>query len=339
MGRQSEGNLAATEENVVIRAGDCAVTLMPALGGKIASLRVGAEELLQRPLNPLALRTHTTDFSESDASGWDECLPSVAACTVETEAGTATIPDHGDLWRVPWQVLQASDDSAILRAKCFSLPLQLTRSLLLAESAAGWRLDMLYSLTNLGAYRVPWSWCAHSLFAVQAGDRIQLPEGITTLRLESSGGGRLGAAGETVGWPRTESNVGIEVDLSVVPEAASGIGDKLFAGPFNASKDAWCALERARLGLRLTVRFEPAFNPYLGLWICYGGWPEGDGAKQFCVAPEPGTAPVDSLAETGEWSRWLEPGETTNWPVELTIERIQTYVGRSVSDETTGVPG
>ena len=323
-----EGKLAAAEENVVIRAGDCTLQVMPALGGKIASLRVGENELLQAPLREPAPRTQTMGFAESDASGWDECLPSVAACTVETEAGKATIPDHGDLWRVPWQVLQADEDSVILRGKCFSLPLQLTRSILLAESATGWRLDMLYSLTNLGAYRVPWSWCAHSLFAAEAGDRIHLPEEITTLRLESSGGNRLGAAGQTVGWPRAKSSEGKDLDLSVVPEAADGIGDKLFAGPFSASKDGWCALERTRLGLRLTLRFEPAFTPYLGMWICYSGWPEGDGAKQFCVAPEPATAPVDSLAKTGDWSRWLEPGETTTWPVELTIERMQPDTSR-----------
>ena len=116
---QLESKLAGAEENVVIKAGGCSVTLMPALGGKIASLRVGADELLQTPLKPLAPRTRTMAFSDSDASGWDECLPSVAACTMPTEAGTAVIPDHGDLWRVPWKVLAATEDSATLRVTCF----------------------------------------------------------------------------------------------------------------------------------------------------------------------------------------------------------------------------
>ena len=38
-----------------------------------------------------------------DASGWDECLPSVAACTVKTAGCRLDIPDHGDLWRVAWE--------------------------------------------------------------------------------------------------------------------------------------------------------------------------------------------------------------------------------------------
>ena len=318
--------MAGTEENVVIGAGDCTVTLMPALGGKIASLRVGANELLQTPLKSLGPRTRTMDFSESDASGWDECLPSVAGCTIETEAGPATIPDHGDLWRVPWQVLQSSQDSATLRGNCFSLPLQLTRSLILSEAASGWRIELLYSLTNMGAYRVPWAWCAHPLFAVDAGDRITLPEGLNTLRLEGSGCNRIGASGDSLLWPVTRQKDGTNTDLSLVSSLDSGIGDKLFAGPFAPAQSSWCALERARIGLRLTVRFEPSLTPYLGLWLCYGGWPANDsdspGPTQFCVAAEPATAPVDSLQQTGPWSRWLDPGETVNWPMELLIDRI-----------------
>jgi hypothetical protein len=109
--------LAETGENVVIQSGDCSVTLLPDLGGKIASLRVGSHELLQGPLHPYAPRTHTISFDEADASGWDECLPSVAQCSLDTEAGPVTISDHGDLWRVPWQVLDHTFDSATLRAR------------------------------------------------------------------------------------------------------------------------------------------------------------------------------------------------------------------------------
>jgi len=308
--------LAEAKENVVIGAGDCTITLIPALGGKIASLRIGADELLQTPLKPLALRNQTMAFSDADASGWDECLPSVAACTLETEAGPATIPDHGDLWRIPWQVLDTSGDSVTLRAKCFSLPLQLTRSLIVAKSPSGWRLQLLYSLTNLGAYRVPWSWSAHPLFAVDPGDRIVLSNQIRTVRLEGSAGNRLGLSGGSLSWPRNNGT-----DLARVSEPGAAIGDKLFAGPFGSTEQGSCILERLRLGLRLTARFEPSITPYLGLWLCYGGWPPEPGPKQFCVAPEPSTAPVDSLAQTGAWSRWLEAGETFNWPMELLIDR------------------
>lgn len=312
----------AKEENVVIKAGNAALTLMPALGGKIASIRVLDHELLQAPLHPYGSRTKTMPFDEADASGWDECLPSVADCTVETAAGSAQVPDHGDLWRVPWQVLQSSDDAATFRANCFSLPLQLTRSIIFTETPTGWRLQLLYSLTNMGAYNVPWSWAAHPLFSTDAGDRIVLPESVQTLRVEGSGSNRLGVQNDSVSWPSAATSDGSKTDLSTAAAPDSGFGDKLFAGPFSSPADGWATLDRPGIGLRLTVRFDPALTPYLGMWLCYGGWPDADGAKQVCVALEPATAPVDSLATQGPWSRALEPGETFTWPMELVIDRL-----------------
>jgi galactose mutarotase-like enzyme len=315
------GNLAGGGENVVITAGDCSITVMPALGGKIASLRIGSHELLHAPLHPYGPRNQTMSFSEGDASGWDECLPSVAECAIATEAGLAAVPDHGDLWRVPWQVLETSSDSVTMRAQCFSLPLELTRSMILSETPTGWKLQSLYSLTSLGAYAVPWSWVAHPLFVCAPGDSIVLPREVQDLQLEGSRGNRLGQRGETVAWPLAILADDTQDDLSRAHAEGSGIGDKLFAGPM---QKGWAELVRPSIGLRLTVRFDPALTPYLGLWMCYGGWPEGDGPKQVCIALEPSTTPVDSLAETGDWSRWLDPGETVNWPMDLELDRISS---------------
>jgi galactose mutarotase-like enzyme len=170
----------------------------------------------------------------------------------------------------------------------------------------------------MGAYRIPWSWCAHPLFAVDSGDRIILPGEVKTVQIEGSDATRLGGNSDVISWPIAKTASGEETDLSIAAEADSGIGDKLFAGPLHEN---WCVLERKKLGLRLTVRFEPSLTPYLGLWLCYGGWPDAPGPKQVCVALEPATTPVDSLAKLGAWSRWLDPGDTCTWPMELQIER------------------
>lgn len=318
----------AKSENVLIRSGECAVTILPHFGGKIASIRVGAQELLQTPLAPIKPRTQTMGFDESDASGWDECLPSVAACSVTTAGGTANIPDHGDLWRVEWQKQETREEghegteggrSLTLFGKCFSLPLEVERRTELQETERGWRLQLNYRVRNCGKYSVPWAWAAHPLFAVEKGDRIVLPESIHSVRIEGSGGHRL--HGDSVAWPVANLTVGGTTDLSVVEGPDSGVGDKLFAGPLNKDQN-WCALERGSIGLRIRVRFDVEATPYLGLWICYGGWPEKPGPKQVCVALEPSTAPVDSLG-VGHWSRELGPGESFCWPMEVEIERIE----------------
>jgi galactose mutarotase-like enzyme len=315
----------AESENVLIRSGDCSVTFLPRFGGKVASIKVGEHELLQAPLAPVSPRTKTMGFDQSDASGWDECLPSVAACTVKTAAGEAKIPDHGDLWIAEWERLgtreQGNKGPVTLWTKCFSLPLEVERTVGLSETSTGWRLDVSYKLKNVGKYEVPWSWAAHPLYVAAKGDRIVLPKSIHSLRIEGSGGKRLGNGGDTVGWPIAKVANDGNTDLSVAESADTGIGDKLFAGPLSAS-DNWCALERPSVGLRIRVRFDAVATPYLGLWICYGGWPERPGPKQVCIAMEPSTAPVDSLAVKGSWSRVLAPGATFAWPMEFEIERM-----------------
>ena len=211
--------------------------------------------------------------------------------------------------------------SATYRGECFSLPLRLERTLTLTEKETGCTLRLDYSVTNLSSERVPWSWAAHPLFAVEEGDRIVLPESIKRLRLEGSGGGRLGKSGDAVAWPMATLANGGEGDLSVADAANSGIGDKLFAGPLSASEN-WCELVRPSAGVRIRVSFDAQATPYLGLWICYGGWPERPGPKQVCVALEPATAPVDSLAQSGPWSRVLEPGDCFSWPMDVDLKLI-----------------
>lgn len=310
------------KENVIIRRGECSVSLRPPCGGKIASLRLGPVEFLQTPLRPYAPRTRAMGFDQSDASGWDECLPSVAGCTVETPAGQAEIPDHGDLWRVEWKTLAQTPDSITLQADAVSLPLTLVRKLTLVEMDKGYRIHAEYTVTNTGEWAVPWSWSAHPGYAAEEGDKLLLPASIRALRVEWSRNNRLGKGGDTAAWPVAKLSAGGETDLRIASPAHSGVGDKLFAGPL-APAENWVALERPKAGVRLTVRFDPAKTPYLGLWICQGGYPEGEGLKQHCVAMEPCTAPVDSLAVTGPWSLELAPGRSYSWPMTLDLETIE----------------
>jgi len=313
--------IEAQKENVLIQAGDCAVTILPQFGGKIASILLRGHELLQAPLAPYAPRTRTMNFDEGDASGWDECLPSVAGCTVKTLDGPVQVPDHGDIWRVEWNILNRTSASIAMSAECFSLPLRLERDLALTQTKKGYRIQADYRVTNTSSSPTPWAWSAHPGYASEAGDFVTLPDSVHTLRLEGSGGGRLGQGGDSVAWPIATLVAGGQTDLSIATPPETGTGDKLFAGPL-AENENWVALDRPRAGVRLRVSFDPAATPYLGLWICNGGWPDRPGTKQHCVAMEPTTAPVDSLGIDGPWSRTLAPGESFAWPMTLDLELL-----------------
>lgn len=302
---------------VEMKAGTLEADILPDFGGKIASLRKRGVELLQSPLRPPAPRDRQMGFEASDASGWDECLPSVATCRIETASGAVDIPDHGDVWRLPCETEQRSEREVRLTVTGGSLPLRLERTLTITET--GLRVD--YHLENTGEIPVPYVWAAHPLFAVEVGDTVVLPPSVAQVTVEGSAGNRLGAKGRVLDWPLAESASGERVNLSQAEGPESGIGDKLFTA---APAEGWAALERRRVGLRARIRFDPSLTPWLGLWLCYGGWPQGQALRQQCVAFEPSTAPSDSLAEAqrGGWARMLAPQQSTQWWMSASIEEI-----------------
>lgn len=301
---------SVSEENVIIAQGPVSLEVLPKLGAKISSLKYGGKELLQQPLAPYAPRTQTMGFEQSDASGFDECLPSVAACEIQTPTGLIRVPDHGDFWRIPWSCERIADNELLLEAEGFSLPLLFRKRVRLDASA----VHLSYEVKNLGSEACSYLWSAHPLFLVDPGDQIVLPPSVNQLRIEGSGTHRL--AGESCAWPIAKTVQGEDVDLSRTGAASDGIGDKLFASTPDAG---WCALERPQAGLRLEVRFDPAITPYLGLWLCYGGWPQGQAARQYCVALEPCMAPADSLALGARWAHRLAPGQSESWPVTISL--------------------
>ncbi|HEX4005447.1 MAG TPA: aldose epimerase [Acidobacteriaceae bacterium] len=294
------------------------VTVLPELGGKIASLRwlPGDLELLQQPLAPYAPRTMTMGFEESDASGFDECLPSVAACSVPLANRVAHVPDHGDFWRLPCAYGQDGNSIRMI-ATGDSLPLRFERTVSLEKST----LSVAYRLTNVGDTPLPWAWSAHPLFAVDRGDLIVLPGSAKQVTVEGSARERLGRKHAQHSWPRTTVGGGVPIDLSVAGGIADGIGDKLFTP---APVRGWAAIERLSRKVRIELQFDPQKIPWLGLWLCYGGWPEGKPNRQQCVAIEPCTAPVDSLAEAmaAGSARTLAPGASAEWGLRIAAARV-----------------
>ncbi len=293
------------------------VEVIPELGGKLSSLRLnGGAELLQQPLRPYAARTREMAFDEGDASGFDECLPSVSGCVVQTALGAVTIPDHGDFWRIEWQAEQSGDEIR-LRADGFSLPLRFEKTLRLEDSS----VILAYRVTNLSDQPVEYAWSAHPLFTVDAGDRILLPGTVESVVVQGSAGDRLGTAGTRHNWPRAIQSDGKTVDLSIAGDIADGIGDKLYTA---APAEGWCAIERRKEKCRISVHFDVTEISSLGLWLCYGGWPEKGTARQQCVALEPCTAPVDSLAQAMEngSAKRLTAGQSDTWQITVRITGV-----------------
>lgn len=287
-------------------------TFLPDFGGKMISLtsiRTG-EEFLLPPLHPYKRLEAMEPFEQGDAGGFDECLPSVAAC--EAMGQEPPVADHGDLWRLAWEA-EVTREMVRMQVDAVSRPLRLTRT----ATFRGRALVLRYDLQNLSERAVPWLWSAHPLFKVSSGDRILLPDAVRAATVEGSCAGDF-TEGSVIAWPHAQTNTGDIVDLSTIHAVDGRTAHKLFV---SAGSPAWAALYRTELGQGVLMRFDPRALPFLGLWICHGAWPARGLHRQYTVALEPTTSDTDSLTKAAQrgTARILAPLGHTSWEIELEL--------------------
>ena len=135
----------------------------PERGGRITSLRLDGEELLEQGIGVDGAGAQ--GFVEAGAWGWDEMVPNVEAF--------GSLPDHGEAWRMPWTVGATSPGSAHMRCLGRVVPWELERHLELSEG--GVRASYVY--TNRGSGPQYAYWCAHPLFRFERGMEIGVPGG------------------------------------------------------------------------------------------------------------------------------------------------------------------
>jgi galactose mutarotase-like enzyme len=305
----SEGSLRILE-NEHLR-----VVIAPQRGGKLISLfsrRTNTEWLLP-PLRPYAEARTDAGFENWDGGGFDECLPTVAP------SGTA--PDHGELWRRPWQ----EEDPVTLRSTACGGALTVQRRALLDGSS----LLLHYQVKNVGQHVQSLLYSAHPLLRVEQGDRILLPDEVRSIRVEGSRKHRFGKRGDSIAWPAAEGE-----DLSMLGPPDGTQADKLFTSILS---EGWCAIFRPSLREGIKLLFDVQTLPYVGLWICRAAWPESGEAKQYTVALEPASAPADALADAEcEGTAWrFEPGQERSWTLRFAL--IHQLPGeKSPAEESSG---
>jgi len=142
-------------------------------------MRLGGEELLDQGIG--VDDPEAEDFVAAGASGWDEMVPNVDASTYPGSGPWAGIqlPDHGEAWRLQWNVLEESAGSASMECSGRILPWRLQRQFDLDGRA----VRVAYTYRNDGVHPLYAYWCAHPLFRYEAGMDIGVQGGDLLARL------------------------------------------------------------------------------------------------------------------------------------------------------------
>jgi len=139
-----------------LRGGPWEVEIRPQRGGRITSLCLAGEELLDQGIG--VDDPSVEDFVGAGAWGWDEMVPNIEAARYPGPGPFegVELPDHGEAWRVPW----TASDERTMEATGRVLPWKLLRRIALTDSMV--RIE--YVFTNVGNDPVFAYWCSHALF-------------------------------------------------------------------------------------------------------------------------------------------------------------------------------
>jgi len=286
--------------SVVIESEAVRAEVVPELGGKIVSLLykpTGKQWLLDAGSRVLRQPDYGSAFTDWDMSGWDECFPTINACSF---AGTE-LPDHGEVWPLPWNC-EVKEGTIACAVDTVRLPLRLTRTLSMPSPDT---LRLAYRADNLhGESETPFLWAAHPQFAVDEPTRVLLPESMREMLCVF--GGRELTAGTK--YP-------VDAIRELWPDV-TGDGRKFYyAGALDADS-GWSGLYGRDSRSYLLLRTSPADVPHLGVWIDEGMFND----RSVC-ALEPGIGYYDSLerAAANGTAGLLAPGGCREWQLDIVL--------------------
>lgn len=282
--------IALMEDLMVLENEHVALTLAPHFGARITSLIdkcTGRNWLV--PGDLVGGTCNEAAFGGHEARGWDECYPTVGRCA--SIAWGRTLRDHGDLWGRPWVCTLTRD---AITATYTDEQTRFTRTLTLE----GPSVVASYKVTNARDALLPMLWSQHCLLACEPGERLQL-EGVSGLQ----------ADGQAIDLTNKDGT-----DFTNVHGMASGLALKAYG-----AVDSHARISIAGENGGIAFSWDARDAAFVGLWLDYGGWPEGAPVHQLAI--EPTTSPTDDLASAlaGEHAIWLKPAQSRRWQTAITL--------------------
>lgn len=285
------------------------VLVIPKSGGKIQSIYdkiQGREYLFQSNKPVYALSKYDSPYGMGDASGFDEVFPSIEACFYPHAPwkGTA-IPDHGEVWALPWNCVQEGEMLA-LDVYGVRFPYRLSKRIQLTDRGG---VLIQYEAVNQSPFDFRFIWAPHLLLTCDPDTEIVLPPSVRQVMSTCSVDNKLGRFGTVHSWPLTNVK-GEPYRIDRVYPKYPGKCEKYYA--VDQLAEGWCALRNRSTGHAIGVRFPLQAVPYLGIW-------EGIVNEEYVTALEPCTGSLDDLSTAVQWDRagLLSAHSRHRWYLEL----------------------
>jgi hypothetical protein len=267
---QHLGHAALWLENEALRVG-----VLPEKGADIFELThrsSGIQMLIEMPggLKPPAGHPQT-EFLENYEGGWQELFPNHGdACEFRGQ----TLPMHGEVALLPWDVQVLQDDSIEtclhLQVRCQKTPFLLERTMRLRAGTA--QLEILGRVTNLSDQACEFVWGHHVTLGeafLDGASRLDVSAStiLTPPALYEPGTARL-APGQSRPWPNARNRQGGTIDLSRIPDRSAHSHDDAFlTGLENGS----FSVASPGCGLCFTLQWDEQLFPWIAFWQPYGG--------------------------------------------------------------------
>ena len=258
---------------VAVEGDGVAARLAPELGGRIVSLvdrATGREALWSSGEHAHTAHPPGTGFDAVFAGGWEELVPNDAP----ERRGGRDLPDHGELWTTPLEVIAQDAGAVELRGTLPLTGLQVGKRV-----AAGDELAVTLTLHNPGPEPVELELKLHPALRISTGARIELP----AVRARVFDPAFSRAAGDFA-WPVARDAAGAELRADVVPPPGDGAEAlHLVPGPAGGR----CALVHDEEGWSVELTYDPAALGELWVFGDFGGW---QGTRFLLL--EPATGPL-----------------------------------------------
>ena len=282
-------------EGIRVHTGVVELTLIPELGGKISSLRdtrTDREWLWRHPRYPYKRVPHGSSYiAEADTGGWDECFPSVAACSYPSEPwrGVA-IQDHGELWSqaADFEIIEQADKVTLFnRWQGVALPYTFARKISIHENSACLHID--YEVENQSDHPINYVWCIHPLLAIEPGMELFLSAS-SRLHVAGTIPANISPSMENLQYPFEVPGL----NFPSLPESSAACAIKIWSDPL-PSGEAWATLHAYDGEFRM--KWDADLLPQIAVWMNFGAWAADGGTPYYNLGLEPCIGAQDSLAD------------------------------------------